>query len=127
MERGIVSPPMVFLGLGAVLGKLGWLDSGGGLLEGLTELTLVLVLFTDAVRIDLAHLRLQVTLGGGRGVSGGVSGRSGRCLVHSSGLDERTVHVALDHPRLPGRWIAAPGLKSQFTAQRSGRVGVGVA
>ena len=62
MERGVVSPPMVFLGLGVVLGKLGWLDSGGGLLDGLTELTLVLVLFTDAVRIDLAHLRLQKSL-----------------------------------------------------------------
>ena len=35
------------------------LDSGAGLLDGLTELTLVLVLFTDAARIDLAHLRLQ--------------------------------------------------------------------
>ena len=44
------------------LGKLGWLDSGGGLLGGLTELTLVLVLFTDAARIDLAHLRLQESL-----------------------------------------------------------------
>ena len=27
MERGVVSPPMVFLGLGVVLGKLGWLDA----------------------------------------------------------------------------------------------------
>ena len=62
MERGVVSPPMVFLGLGVVLGKLGWLDSGGGLLDGLTELTLVLVLFTDAARIDLEHLRLQRSL-----------------------------------------------------------------
>ena len=53
---------MVFLGLGVVLGKLGWLDSGGGLLDGLTELTLVLVLFTDAARIDLEHLRLQRSL-----------------------------------------------------------------
>ena len=62
MERGVVSPPMVFLGLGIALGKLGWLDSGAGLLDGLTELTLVLVLFTDAARIDLAHLRLQESL-----------------------------------------------------------------
>ena len=62
MERGVVSPPMVFLGLGVVLGKLGWLDSGGGLLDDLTELTLVLVLFTDAARIDIEHLRLQRSL-----------------------------------------------------------------
>ena len=59
MERGVVSPPMAFLGLGIVLGQLGWLDSGSGLLDGLAELTLVLVLFTDAARIDLAHLRLE--------------------------------------------------------------------
>ena len=62
MERGVVSPPMVFLGLGIALGELGWLDSGAGLLDGLTELTLVLVLFTDAARIDLAHLRLHESL-----------------------------------------------------------------
>ena len=48
MERGVVSPPMVFVGLGFALGQLGWLDSGSELLYGLTELTLVLVLFTDA-------------------------------------------------------------------------------
>ena len=62
MERGVVSPPMVFVGLGFALGQLGWLDSGSELLYGLTELTLVLVLFTDAARIDLAHLRLEGSL-----------------------------------------------------------------
>ncbi len=62
MERGVVSPPMVFLGLGFALGRLGWLDAGSGLVDGLTELTLVLVLFTDAARIDLAHLRLDGSL-----------------------------------------------------------------
>ena len=62
LERGVVSPPMVFLALGIALGKLGWLESGSGLLDGLTELTLVLVLFTDAARIDLAHLRLEGSL-----------------------------------------------------------------
>ena len=53
---------MAFVGLGFALGQLGWLDSGSGLLDGLTELTLVLVLFTDAARIDLAHLRLEGSL-----------------------------------------------------------------
>ena len=62
LERGVVSPPMVFVGLGFALGQLGWLDSGSELLYGLTELTLVLVLFTDAARIDLAHLRLEGSL-----------------------------------------------------------------
>ncbi len=42
MERGVVSPPMVFAELGFALGKLGWLGSDSSLLEGLTELTLVL-------------------------------------------------------------------------------------
>ena len=62
MERGVVSPPMVFVGLGCALGQLGWLGPGTGLLDGLTELTLILVLFTDAARIDLAHLRLEGSL-----------------------------------------------------------------
>ena len=60
MERGVVSPPMVFAGLGIGLGQLGWLDSVGGLLAALAQLTLVMVLFTDAARIDFAHLRLQL-------------------------------------------------------------------
>ena len=62
MERGVVSPPIVFLGLGIGVGQLGWLDSGRDLLSALAELTLVVVLFTDAARIDLAHLRLQESL-----------------------------------------------------------------
>ena len=60
MERGVVSPPMVFVGLGIGLGQLGWLDSSSSLLTALAQLTLVMVLFTDAARIDLAHLRLQL-------------------------------------------------------------------
>ena len=62
MERGVVSPPMVFVGLGIGLGQLGWLDSGRDLLSALAELTLVVVLFTDAARIDLARLRPQGSL-----------------------------------------------------------------
>ena len=53
---------MIFLLLGIALGRLGWLDSESGFLEGLTQLTLVLILFTDATRIDLAHLRLEESL-----------------------------------------------------------------
>ena len=62
MERGVVSPPMVFVGLGIGLGQLGWLDSGRDMLSALAELTLVVVLFTDAARIDLARLRPQGSL-----------------------------------------------------------------
>ena len=52
MERGVVSPPMVFVGLEFALGQLGWLDSGSELLYGLTERTLVFVLFTDRKAFD---------------------------------------------------------------------------
>ena len=63
MERGVVTPPMVVVGLGIGLGQLGWrLEPGRELLGDLAELTLVVVLFTDAARIDLAHLRLRRSL-----------------------------------------------------------------
>ena len=62
MERGVVTPPMVVVGLGIGLGQLGWLEPGRELLADLAELTLVVVLFTDAARIDLAHLRLRRSL-----------------------------------------------------------------
>ena len=50
---------MVFVLLGVVFGNLGRLGSATVVLDGLTELTLALVLFTDAARIDLSHLRLE--------------------------------------------------------------------
>jgi len=58
-ERGVVSPPMIFLLLGLLVGKLGWIGIDGGALDGLAELTLAVVLFTDAARIDLACLRRE--------------------------------------------------------------------
>jgi len=50
-ERSPLTPPMFFVIVGLVLGPgLGWLHlaEGGTLVHGLAELTLVLVLFTDA-------------------------------------------------------------------------------
>jgi NhaP-type Na+/H+ or K+/H+ antiporter len=62
-ERSFVSPPMVFVLLGLALGTsgLGWLEleEGGGVVHRLAEITLALVLFTDASRIDLSCLRRE--------------------------------------------------------------------
>lgn len=56
-----ITAPMVYTVLGLILGVggLGWfdLDLGSSLLVLLVETTLVLVLFTDAIRIDLRMLR----------------------------------------------------------------------
>jgi NhaP-type Na+/H+ or K+/H+ antiporter len=61
-----VTSPMVFTAAGILLGTLGaeWfhLDLKGEVVSILVEATLVLVLFTDAVRIDLRSLRSQALL-----------------------------------------------------------------
>ncbi|WP_347754721.1 cation:proton antiporter [Agrococcus sp. ProA11] len=61
-----VTAPMVFTGVGVLLGLVGgeWfrLDLEGEAVSLLVEATLVLVLFTDAVRIDLRALRRQMAL-----------------------------------------------------------------
>jgi NhaP-type Na+/H+ or K+/H+ antiporter len=65
-QRGILTAPMVFVVLGFGLGAdgLGWLTraSAGSFLDGLAELTLAIVLFTDASRIDLTCLRREENL-----------------------------------------------------------------
>ena len=62
-EQSIVTPPMVFvlLGLGLSTHGLGWLEleRGEEVVHGLAEITLALVLFTDASRIDLSCLRRE--------------------------------------------------------------------
>ncbi|MCG8591096.1 MAG: cation:proton antiporter [Proteobacteria bacterium] len=65
-ERSIVTPPLFFAALGYVVSSagLGWLElpvEGAGI-HALAELTLVLVLFTDASRIDLDCLRREESL-----------------------------------------------------------------
>ena len=63
LERSIVSAPMVFLGFGLLLSPqvLGLADFSemGVAGETLVEATLALVLFSDAVRIDLRSLRQE--------------------------------------------------------------------
>lgn len=66
LDGGIVTPPMIFVGIGLVVGPqaLGWLDVGHGeeALHFLAELTLILVLFGDAARIDLTALKRELGL-----------------------------------------------------------------
>ena len=65
-ERSPLTPPMFFLAVGFFLGGegLGWmhLEIDGAAINVLAELTLVLVLFTDAARIDLMCLRREESL-----------------------------------------------------------------
>ncbi len=63
-ERSPVTPPMFFVAVGFAAGELGLLelDLGGAVIHGLAEMTLVLVLFTDASRIDLVCLRREGSL-----------------------------------------------------------------
>ncbi len=70
-ERLSMSPitaPMVFTAVGLIVGTggIGWfdLDLEGEAVSILVEATLVLVLFTDAVRIDLHTLRRQAAVPG---------------------------------------------------------------
>ena len=63
IQKTIISPPMVFVVFGLLVGNhvlgLVELDAGDEFLNILAELTLVLVLFTDASRIDLNVVRRE--------------------------------------------------------------------
>ena len=65
-EASIVSPPMVFTAIGFVVSgaALGWIDFrlDREIVHLLAEVTLLLVLFTDASRIDLSRLRKEHNL-----------------------------------------------------------------
>ena len=65
-EHSPLTPPMFFLGVGLLLGDagIGWvhLEIDGEAMQVLVELTLVLVLFTDAARIDITCLRHEGSL-----------------------------------------------------------------
>jgi NhaP-type Na+/H+ or K+/H+ antiporter len=66
LETTPITGPMVFVGFGLLIGSggLGIVDIGmnEGAVRTLAEATLVLLLFTDAIRIDLGRLRLQTEL-----------------------------------------------------------------
>lgn len=64
LEGTVVTPPMLFVGAGLIVGvdALGLVDTSatGEVLRGLTTATLTVVLFADAVRIDLGALRREL-------------------------------------------------------------------
>ena len=66
VRRSVLTGPMVFVAFGLVIGEEGLdiiaipLDDAG--IELLAELTLGLLLFSDAVRIDVARLRREYAL-----------------------------------------------------------------
>ncbi len=66
LETTPVTGPMIFVGFGLLvgIGGLGIIDIGmdEGAVRTLAEATLVLLLFTDAIRIDLRRLRRQIEL-----------------------------------------------------------------
>jgi len=61
LENTIITPPLVFAAFGLIIGEsvLGWADLKfeNHFVHGLAEITLILVLFSDAARIDLRQLR----------------------------------------------------------------------
>ena len=61
LESTVITPPMVFTVFGLIVGEAVFgvadLDFGHGFIHGLAELTLILVLFSDAARIDVRQLR----------------------------------------------------------------------
>ncbi len=64
LEKTIITPPMAFTALGIVLAilGLGHFELDESFIELLAEITLVLVLFTDATRIDLKVFRREYGL-----------------------------------------------------------------
>ncbi len=66
IQRGMLTPPMVFTGFGVLLSPylLNVVDAfpKSGFIHTLAEITLILVLFTDAARIDLSLLRREHTI-----------------------------------------------------------------
>ena len=68
IETTPITGPIVFVAVGIMLGTSGFDLLEGGLDEGavrvLAETTLVLLLFTDAIRIDIHRLRRQIDLPG---------------------------------------------------------------
>ena len=66
LERTVLTAPILFVGAGLLAGgeALGWLDVGieSSSVRDLAEVTLTLVLFVDASRIDIGALRKEIAL-----------------------------------------------------------------
>lgn len=61
LEDSVLTPPMAFAAFGFFIGGAGLgladLDFGDEMVHGLAEVTLILVLFSDAARIELRQVR----------------------------------------------------------------------
>lgn len=61
IARTVITAPMVFVAFGLLMGNVGFhvvdVDAESPFVHGIAELTLVLLLFTDAAHINLDHLR----------------------------------------------------------------------
>jgi NhaP-type Na+/H+ or K+/H+ antiporter len=66
LRGSVITPAMVFVGVGLAVGGsgVGWIDVefSVGAIQALTTATLTLVLFTDALRIDIPALRQEIDL-----------------------------------------------------------------
>jgi NhaP-type Na+/H+ or K+/H+ antiporter len=133
LESTPVTGPMVFVGFGVLIGS-GGLDiidigMGEGAVRVLAEATLVLLLFTDAIRIDLGRLRMQAELPGrllGIGLPlTVVLGTATALLVFDLGLWEAALlaailaptdaalgHAVVSSPRVPIRIRQALNVES---------------
>jgi Kef-type K+ transport system membrane component KefB len=100
-ERSPLTPPMFFLAVGLFLGGagLGWVHVDREGLHVLAELTLVLVLFTDAARIDLTCLRRERSLGR----------VEWRGTMLAAGSDTGAATMTEWNPFSPGIWNAGAG------------------
>ena len=61
LQGTMVTPPLVFIVFGYLIGRgvlgIAHIDPGHGAIHVIAELTLILVLFSDAARINLAQCR----------------------------------------------------------------------
>lgn len=61
LETSLLTGPMIFAAFGLIIGRavlgIADLDVEHGFIHGLAEITLILVLFSDAARIDLRLVR----------------------------------------------------------------------
>ena len=68
LSNSIISLPMVFAALGFLLGRLGLqlipMESGNEIIQLITEITLILVLFSDASQVKVATLKGNLAIPG---------------------------------------------------------------
>jgi NhaP-type Na+/H+ or K+/H+ antiporter len=134
LSRLSVTGPMFFMLIGLAIGPtgLGFLEGSfdEGLIEVLAELTLVVLLFTDASRIDVVRLRQNVQipvrlLAVAMPLGVGLGTLAGKLLIPGAGIAELALLAAVliptdaalgqavvSNPRVPGRIRQALNVES---------------